>query len=65
LDYYRMAYGGSYEPYRGFLYGTPAVYAPVYSPGYPNPPYEIYGPSFPAPAMNTPVPPPPAMSNGW
>jgi hypothetical protein len=28
LDYYRMRYGGSYEPYFGNLYGPPIIYAP-------------------------------------
>ena len=26
LDYYRMKYGGSYEPYFGNLYGPPRIY---------------------------------------
>lgn len=30
LDYYRMRYGGSYEPYFGNLYGPPQFYAPYY-----------------------------------
>ena len=31
LDYYRMRYGGSYEPYAGNIYGPPNV---VLAPGY-------------------------------
>ena len=36
LDYYRMRYGGTYEPYySGGLYGTPQVVVPpVYGFGY-------------------------------
>jgi hypothetical protein len=43
LDYYRMRYQGSYEPYAGNLYGPPLVQAPTYV----NPPYE-------APQVNPP-----------
>lgn len=28
LDYYKMRYGGSYEPYFGNLYGPPVIVAP-------------------------------------
>ncbi len=62
LDYYRQAYGGSYEPYFGFLYGTPAVYAPTYvfPPGGSR--YDIYGPSTPGPGV---APPAPGGMTGW
>jgi hypothetical protein len=41
LDYYRMRYGGSYEPYAGNLYGPPMVQAPTYvAPTTVNPAYD-------------------------
>ena len=35
LDYYRMKYGGSYEPYMGNIYGPP-VFNQYYAPAWPN-----------------------------
>jgi hypothetical protein len=57
LDYYRMRYGGSYEPYHGFLYGTPKVYAPYY--GQTGPLWNPHGyadPVFPPQPMPEPLP---------
>jgi hypothetical protein len=34
LDYYKMKYGGSYEPYFGNLYGPP-VFNQFFAPGWP------------------------------
>jgi hypothetical protein len=55
LDFYRQAYGGSYEPYFGFLYGTPSVYAPTNLVSPIGPAFDIYGPSQP-PAYDAPGP---------
>lgn len=50
LDYYRLRYGGTYEPYySGGLYGTPQVIAPPAF-GY------GYGPPYP-PVPESPTPP--------
>lgn len=65
LDYYRMRYQGSYDPYAGNLYGPPLVQAPTYV----NPPnqYPQGNPPYEAPQVSPPyVPAPqvaPAMRN--
>ncbi len=51
LDYYRMRYGGSYEPYAGNLYGPPLVQQYV-APTYVNPPY--VSPPYVAPGVVSP-----------
>jgi hypothetical protein len=47
LDYYRMRYGGSYEPYFGNLYGPPNVILPQAYPA----PYPYYN-DVPGPVPN-------------
>jgi hypothetical protein len=46
LDYYKMRYGGSYEPYFGNLYGPPQI---VTAPPYYGPYYGNYGDGYATP----------------
>ena len=60
LDYYRMKYGGSYEPYAGNIYGPPLVQQQFVAPDYGVTPYaapqvvpQSFGsPYYPAPLRN-------------